>query len=278
VPLTGEREITLWPKQWQAEHYVSLNGPQVIAAAGAEGGFRLGDIKNGEYVRHHGVSLKGITQVRARVSSGDAGGTISFRLDSPTGTEVARVTVPSTGGWDTYRDITANVTKPDDNTHDLYIVFNGPAGAAFLDLDSYTFVGPGVGTPGTPTGPRTGPIRALGKCADVNGGATADGTRIQIWDCNGAAQQSWTVGTDGTIRALGKCMDVQASGTANGTKIHLYTCNGTGAQQWAAQPNGALRNPQSGRCLDIPASNVTNGTQLQIYDCNGTGAQTWTLP
>jgi len=278
VPLTGEREITLWPKQWQAEHYVSLNGPQVITAAGAEGGFRLGDIQNGEYVRHHGVSLKGITQVRARVSSGDAGGTISFRLDSPTGTEVARVTVPNTGGWDTYRDITANVTKPDDNTHDLYIVFNGAAGAAFLDLDSYTFVGAGVGTPGTPTGPRTGPIRALGKCADVNGAATADGTRIQIWDCGGSPQQTWTVGTDGTLRALGKCMDVQASGTANNTKIHLYTCNGSGAQQWTVQPNGALRNPQSGRCLDIPGSNVTNGTQLQIYDCNGTGAQTWTLP
>ncbi|WP_203704724.1 ricin-type beta-trefoil lectin domain protein [Asanoa iriomotensis] len=277
VPLTGEKEITLWPKQWQAEHYVTLNGPQVINASGAEGGKRLGDIQNGEYVRHHAVSLKGINQLRARVSSGGAGGTISFRYDSTTGPEVARVAVASTGSWDTYTDITVPVTKPDDNTHDLYIVFTGGSGA-FLDLDSYTFVGPGVSTPTGGGGPRTGAIRALGKCADVNASGTADGTKIQIWDCNGAPNQTWTVGTDGTIRSLGKCMDVQSSGLVNGTKIHLWTCNGTGAQQWVAGANGSLRNPQSNRCLDIPASNVTNGNQLQIYDCNGTGAQNWTLP
>jgi glucose/arabinose dehydrogenase len=276
VPLTGEKEITLWPKQWQAEHYVSLNGPQVITASGAEGGKRLGDIQNGEYVRHHAVSLKNITSLRARVSSGGSGGTISFRYDSTTGPEIARVAVPSTGGWDTYRDITVPVTKPDDNTHDLYIVFTGGSGA-FLDLDSYTFIGAGVSVPGS-GGPRVGAVRALGKCADVNASATTDGTKIQIWDCNGAPNQSWTIGTDGTIRSLGKCMDVQSSGTANGTKIHLWTCNGTGAQQWVAGANGSLRNPQSNRCLDIPASTTTNGTQLQIYDCNGTGAQNWTLP
>ncbi|MDG4824128.1 PQQ-dependent sugar dehydrogenase [Asanoa sp. WMMD1127] len=277
VPLTGEKEITLWPKQWQAEHYVTLNGPQVINAAGAEGGKRLGDIQNGEYVRHHGVSLKGINQLRARVSSGGAGGTISFRYDSTTGPEVARVAVPSTGSWDTYTDITVPVNKPDDNTHDLYIVFTGGSGA-FLDLDSYTFVGPGVSTPGGGGGPRTGAVKALGKCADVNASGTADGTKIQIWDCNGAPNQTWTVGTDGTIRSLGKCMDVQSSGTANGTKIHLWTCNGTGAQQWVTGVSGSLRNPQANKCLDIPGSNTTNGTQLQIYDCNGTGAQNWTLP
>jgi glucose/arabinose dehydrogenase len=274
VPLTGEKELVLWPKQWQAEHYVSLHGPQVINQAAAEGGKRLGDVQNGEYVRHHGVSLKGITGVRARVSSGGPGGAVSFRLDSPTGTEVARLTVPNTGSWDSYAEVTAGLTKPDDGTHDLYVVFTGSGTGALLDLDSYTFTGAGVGTPGA----RVGEVRALGHCADVAGSGTADGTKVQIYDCNGSGAQRWTLPGDGTIRALGKCMDVQSSGTANGTKIHLWTCNGTGAQQWQAQPNGALRNPQSGRCLDIPASNTTNGTQLQIYDCNATGAQTWTLP
>ena len=274
VPLTGEKQVVVYPKQWQAEHYVSLHGPQVIDQAAAEGGKRLGDIQNGEYVRHHAVSLKGITGVTARVSSAGTGGTVSFRYDSPTGPEVARVTVPNTGGWDNYREITAPVTKPDDGTHDLYIVFTGGSGPIF-DLDSYTFQGAGVSTP---SGARTGTVRALGKCAEVNAGATADGSRIQTWDCNGQAHQNWTIGSDGTVRTLGKCMDVQASGTTNGTKVHLYTCNGTGAQQWVTGPAGSLRNPQSGRCLDIPGSSLTNGTQLQIYDCNSTGAQNWTLP
>jgi glucose/arabinose dehydrogenase len=279
VALTGEQAITLYPKHWQAEHFVTLSGPQVINQAAAEGGRRLGDIQNGESVRHHAVSLKGITGVAARVSSAGAGGTISFRFNSPTGPEVARVTVPNTGGWDNYVTVNATVNRPDDNAHDLYLVFNGTGTGALLDIDSYTFTGPGVGTPTSNPGPRTGQVRGLDKCVDVNGGATADGTRIQIWDClAGNPNQQWTVQGDGTIRALGKCMDVQASGTANGTKIHLWTCNGTGAQQWVSGANGSLRNPQANRCLDIPASNTTNGSQLQIYDCNGTGAQNWTLP
>ncbi|MEU9889460.1 ricin-type beta-trefoil lectin domain protein [Sphaerisporangium sp. NPDC051011] len=275
VPLTGEKEITLWPKQWQAEHFVQLNGPKLVDQAAAEGGKRLGDIQNGEWVRHHGVSLKGITGVKARVSSAGAGGTLSFRFDSPTGPEVARVAVAGTGGWDNYTEVTAPVNKPDDNTHDLYLVFSGSGTGALYDVDSYTFTGAGAGTP---PAARTGEIRGLGKCVDINASSTADGTKVQIYDCNGSAAQRWTIGTDGTIRGLGKCMDVKASGTANGTLVQLYTCNGSGAQQWSAQGNGALRNPQSGRCLDIPASNTTNGRQLQIYDCNGTGAQTWTLP
>ncbi|MBE1489974.1 ricin-type beta-trefoil lectin domain protein [Plantactinospora soyae] len=277
VPLTGEREITLWPKQWQAEHYVQLSGPQVINAAGAEGGFRLGDIQNGEWVRHHGVSLKGITGVRARVSSDKAGNVVSFRYDSPTGPEVARVTVPNTGGWDNYTEVSAPVSRPDDGTHDLYVVFTGGNGA-LLDLDSYTFTGAGVSTPDSGGPGRTGPIRALGKCADINAAGTADGTRVQVWDCGGQPQQTWTLPGDGTVRGLGKCLDVAASGLANGTKVQLWTCNGSGAQQWVGAANGGLRNPQSGRCLDIPGSNTANGTQLQIYDCNGTGAQNWTLP
>uniref|UniRef100_UPI003B63C1AC ricin-type beta-trefoil lectin domain protein n=1 Tax=Streptomyces sp. NRRL S-325 TaxID=1463899 RepID=UPI003B63C1AC len=51
----------------------------------------------------------------------------------------------------------------------------------------------------------TGPITGLaGKCVDVAGGAVANGTAVQLYDCNGTAAQQWTVGADGTIRALGR--------------------------------------------------------------------------
>jgi hypothetical protein len=30
-----------------------------------------------------------------------------------------------------------------------------------------------------------------GRCLDVTGGGTADGTRLQIWDCNDTAAQAW---------------------------------------------------------------------------------------
>jgi cytochrome c len=152
VALTGEKEITVWPKQWQAEHYVQLNGPKVVDQAAAEGGRRLGDIQSGEWVKHHAVSLKGITGVKVRVSSANAGGTLSFRFDSPTGPEVGRVAVAGTGGWDNYVEFNATINKPDDGTHDLYLVFTGnnTGTNALFDVDSYTFTGAGVSTP--PTG------------------------------------------------------------------------------------------------------------------------------
>ncbi|WP_433831213.1 chitosanase [Actinoplanes sp. CA-015351] len=124
-----------------------------------------------------------------------------------------------------------------------------------------------------------GPIKGLGgKCADVAGAASANGTAVQIYDCNSSAAQQWTTGNaDGTLQALGKCLDITAAATANGTKIQLYDCNGTGAQKWTFT-NGALVNPASGKCLDVTDKSSANGTRLQIWTCSATANQTWTLP
>ena len=112
-----------------------------------------------------------------------------------------------------------------------------------------------------------------GKCVDVAGASTADGTAIQLYDCNGTNAQNWTVGADQTIRALGKCMT--ATGTADGARVQLYACSGAAAQKWTVS-NGNLVN--QGRCLDATNNASTNGTPLQVWTC-GTGAnQKWTPP
>ncbi|MCP2263204.1 Beta-glucanase, GH16 family [Promicromonospora thailandica] len=129
-------------------------------------------------------------------------------------------------------------------------------------------------------GGRTGRITASnGICLDVAGANTANGTPIQLANCNNNTAQQWTVGTDGTVRALGKCLDVSGGGTAAGTPVQLWECNGTGAQQWAAVSGSqALRNPQSGRCLQ-PVGRVQNdGTRTEIANCDGSTVQRWTLP
>jgi chitinase len=135
---------------------------------------------------------------------------------------------------------------------------------------------------GTSTGggtSRTGKITGYGgKCVDVASAGTANGTAIQLYDCNGTSAQQWTVGTDGTLKALGKCLDVTSAGTANGTTVQLYDCNGTGSQQWLAGANNRLTNPQSGRCLDATGPSSANGTRLQIWDCSGAANQQWILP
>jgi glucoamylase len=125
-----------------------------------------------------------------------------------------------------------------------------------------------------------GPIRGNGdKCVDDAGAATASGTAIQIYSCNGTSAQSWGWNSgDGTLRVLGKCMDVTGGGKGNGTQVQLWDCNGTGAQQWRWRQQNRLVNPQSGRCLDITAGVTLDGTRLQLWDCNDTAAQRWHLP
>jgi beta-glucanase (GH16 family) len=198
---------------------------------------------------------------------------------------------------------TVNATQVDATTwnnathHGFFMILNvaiggsfpaafggGPTGATqsgvpmIVDyVAAYTQGGGGPPPPPPPSGP-TGPITGIaGKCVDVRAANTANGTPVQLYDCNGTNAQQWTVAGDGSLRALGKCLDVTFGGTANGTPVQLWDCNGTGAQQWQAQTNGALANPQSGRCLDDPAGNTANGTQLQIWDCNGGTNQQWNL-
>ncbi|MFJ6213276.1 ricin-type beta-trefoil lectin domain protein [Streptomyces sp. NPDC092296] len=134
---------------------------------------------------------------------------------------------------------------------------------------------PGGGGGSAPTGRISG---YGGKCVDVAAASTANGTAVQLYDCNGTAAQNWTMAADGSVQALGKCMDVTSAGTANGTKVQLYDCNGTGSQKWTYTSGHDLVNPQSGRCLDATGPSSANGTRLQIWDCTGAANQKWTVP
>ncbi|WP_426404729.1 ricin-type beta-trefoil lectin domain protein [Streptomyces sp. R-07] len=131
----------------------------------------------------------------------------------------------------------------------------------------------------TADGPVTsGPITGIGgKCVDVAGANTANGTPVQLYDCNGTAAQQWTLAADGTVRALGKCLDVTAAGTADGTPVQLYDCNGTEAQRWTANTARDIVNPRSGKCLDATGNSSANGTRLQIWTCSGGANQKWTV-
>jgi len=135
--------------------------------------------------------------------------------------------------------------------------------------------GGGTTNPGTPSaGSITTPS---GLCLDNNASSTANGNKVQIWDCNGTNAQKWTyVEAGSTLRVQGKCLDIPGGGTANGLKLQLWDCNSTAAQVWIRQ-NGGFYNPQSNRCLDNPSNSTTRGTQVQLWDCNGSNAQRWTL-
>ncbi|WP_344404456.1 RICIN domain-containing protein, partial [Dactylosporangium fulvum] len=83
-----------------------------------------------------------------------------------------------------------------------------------------------------------GTLRALGKCMDVTSASTANGTKIQLLDCNGSGAQVWQYNTG----------------------------------------NNTLRNPVSNKCLDVTGNTSADGARLQIWDCFAGANQRWTLP
>ncbi|HEV7657889.1 MAG TPA: ricin-type beta-trefoil lectin domain protein [Mycobacteriales bacterium] len=139
---------------------------------------------------------------------------------------------------------------------------------------TFTWAGTQAGG-GAPSGPITG---LAGKCADVAAGATANGTAVQLFTCNGSAAQRWTLPAGGTVQALGKCLDVTSAGTADGTPVQLWDCNGTAAQQWTYTAGHDLMNPAANKCLDVTGNVSTDGTRLQIWTCTGGANQKWTVP
>ena len=75
-----------------------------------------------------------------------------------------------------------------------------------------------------------GSLSVLGKCMDATGGGTADGTQIQLWDCNGTGTQQWRWREQSRLvnPQSGRCLDV----TGGGTRLQLRGCNNTAAQAW----------------------------------------------
>ncbi|MEU4770194.1 PQQ-dependent sugar dehydrogenase [Actinosynnema sp. NPDC023794] len=269
-PVTTHTQHVLQPRHRQAEHFSTQSGTAVYDKAPAEGGKAVGDIHNGDWIAFQPYALGGETRFSAQVSSAGSGGTLSVRTGSPTGPVLGTATVPVTGGWETFTEVSATLASVPAGTVTLYLTFAGSGTGYLFDVDAVTF--------GTSTGGRTGRITGPGgKCVDVNGGSSADGTKIQLWTCGSGANQQWTVNGN-TLRSLDKCMTVAGGSTGDGAQVQLSTCNGTGAQNWTAGANSSLVNPQSGKCLDANGAGTADGTQLIIWSCHGGTNQRWTLP
>ncbi|WP_245878739.1 glycoside hydrolase family 19 protein [Streptosporangium subroseum] len=117
-----------------------------------------------------------------------------------------------------------------------------------------------------------------GKCVDVAWANSANGTPVQLQDCNGGNAQQWSVAGDGTLRALGKCLDIVDWSTADGAKVQLWDCAGSANQKWVVTPAHDIVNPAANKCLDVTDNNSANGTRLQIWTCAGTANQKWNAP
>jgi hypothetical protein len=153
-------------------------------------------------------------------------------------------------------------------------VTNGswPAGAQAVMASA----GPGGTTP-TPQGAQIVGGQS-GRCLDVPGGSTTNGTQTQLWDCTGAAQQKWTYTSSKQLMVYGnKCLDANGRGTSDGTAVIIWDCNGQNNQQWNVNANGTITGVQSGLCVDASGAGTANGTRIHLWSCHGGSNQQWTL-
>ncbi|MFI7040492.1 lectin [Microbispora rosea] len=178
-------------------------------------------------------------------------------------------------------DMHSKLTTGDliDGIHPTANGYDKMAAAWYAALQSVSgSIGQPIGTPSpTPTG-STSAIRGVGsgRCLDVTGVSQNNGTQVQIWDCNGQANQQWTTTSAGELRVYGnKCLDVNGGSTADGSSVIIWDCNGQSNQQWRLNSDGSITAVGANKCLDAPNYSTANGVKLQIWSCNGQANQRW---
>ncbi|MBQ1091310.1 PQQ-dependent sugar dehydrogenase [Streptomyces sp. B93] len=139
APLTTHDQHVTQPKHRQAEHFGDSSGVSVITKEAAHGGRTVGDINNGDWISFTPYALNNAKSVTARVSSGGAGGTLEIRAGSATGTLLGKTAVPVTGGWETFQDVSADLSRAPRGTTTLFLVFKGSGSGALFDVDDFTF-------------------------------------------------------------------------------------------------------------------------------------------
>jgi hypothetical protein len=110
----------------------------------------------------------------------------------------------------------------------------------------------------------------------VPGWSTANGTQLDLWDCNGGGNQSWDHTAEGAFMVYGnKCMEIGGDGVSAGSPVQINDCTGGPAQKWAINADLTVTNPATGLCLRAAGGGTGNGTLIDVGACDGTAGQQW---
>ncbi|MFG2046712.1 glycoside hydrolase family 27 protein [Micromonospora sp. NPDC048935] len=220
------------------------------------------------------VSFDGTRRVLAkRLANGDVAVALLNQGGSTTTISTTAAAVGKSGSSFTLVEAWSGATTSSSGTISASVPAHGTV--------VYRVSGGGTTPPTTapPTTPPPGTSSALasaasGRCLDVPNSNTANGTQPVIWDCNGAANQRWTVNGQ-TLQSLGKCLDAPANAAA-GSKVQIWDCNGGANQRWNINANGTISGAQSGLCLDVNGNGTANGTTVILWNCTAAANQRWT--
>ncbi|GID94378.1 hypothetical protein Adi01nite_37900 [Amorphoplanes digitatis] len=112
-----------------------------------------------------------------------------------------------------------------------------------------------------------------GQCLTVPGNSSANGVRLALANCTGAANQvfTWTATRELRVTTGGvvKCLDAEGEGFTNGVDVITYDCNGQSNQQWEVKADGQIVAYASGLCLDSVGTGLPTqlNAEMQIWAC-----------
>ncbi|KAF9475158.1 hypothetical protein BDN70DRAFT_841310 [Pholiota conissans] len=152
----------------------------------------------------------------------------------------------------------------------------GPATNITVDI---TFCPDGTFPPNS--GIEIHPGSSVTKCLDVRGANFANGTPVQIYDCNGTKAQKWFVirgSTKVQLAGTNFCLDAGSS-PASGVGLKIWQCyNNLAAQQWFYTDDNRIDLEGQGQCMDLTNGVLTNSNQVQTWQCtNFNNNQVWNV-
>ncbi|MEB1610614.1 ricin-type beta-trefoil lectin domain protein [Xanthomonas campestris pv. campestris] len=126
-----------------------------------------------------------------------------------------------------------------------------------------------LSSPGQISGPS-------GRCLDIPGGSTQNGSVIQVWSCNGFSQQKWSLQRSGRSllsNSAGKVLDIAGVNSESGAPLQLWDSLNSTNQAWYFYNSSIIAT--GGKVLDVSGPLSSNGSQLQTWDNLRGSNQVW---
>lgn len=119
--------------------------------------------------------------------------------------------------------------------------------------------------------------RSNGKCLDVNGGKTVEGTRVVLYNCNNGLHQQWYIDKIGRVvnRHSGLALDVRGNSDGNGTAVQINKVTGGTNQQWSVDSVGRIISKKSKKNLTFDENNQGDLLPVYIWETYNSPTQRW---
>jgi lysophospholipase L1-like esterase len=247
---------TSLPARIEAEAYTAMNGIQTEGTTDAGGGQNLGYIDQGDWMEYPVSTSGGTFQFSARVASQMSGGQLQLR--TTTGTVLATLTVPATGGWQSWTTVSGNVTLASGQ----YLVRVESVAPANWNINWLEFA-PASGTPPPPPGYTAIPARLEAEAWSAMQGVQTEGTS----DAGGGLNVGWidqgdyldyniSVATAGSYTLRLRIATPQST-----AQVQVYSSTG--------QSLGAISLPNTGgwqswQTVELPVTLVAGNQVLRV--------------